>query len=186
MTRTRTTRRPQAASATGRASTTRNGHPSGDRSSAAASVARELTERERRFVAAYMGPAAGNAAEAARLAGYARASAKVTGTRLLARPHVRAAIEAQRAQDEAAGTATRQDRQRFWTATMLDPNVSMRDRLKASELLARSEGDFIERRETDMRVQAPVKVVHVFVDSPEQLQSADVQTARPLPRQPSR
>lgn len=66
-----------------------------------------------------------------------------------------------RQEDEHAGAATRQDRQRFCTAIMRDDKIPMRDRLKASELLGRSEGDFIERRESEVRLQGPVKIVHV-------------------------
>ncbi len=40
--------------------------------------------------------------------------------------------------------ANRQRRQEFWTKTMDDESESMRDRLKASELLAKSEADFAE------------------------------------------
>ena len=44
--------------------------------------------------------------------------------------------------------ATREDRQAFWTKTMQGkgkPAPTMTDRLKASELLGRSEADFIDR-----------------------------------------
>ncbi len=52
-----------------------------------------LTERERRFVEAYMGAAAGNATEAAKLAGYSVKSARRIGTRLSSKVHIRAAME---------------------------------------------------------------------------------------------
>lgn len=49
--------------------------------------------------------------------------------------------------------ATRHERQQFWTNVLQDKlpgvEVALRDRLKASELLARSEGDFIERRKLE-------------------------------------
>jgi len=41
--------------------------------------------------------------------------------------------------------ATREQRQLFWTNTMVDPEASMSDRLRASELLGRSNGDFTEK-----------------------------------------
>ena len=37
--------------------------------------------------------------------------------------------------------------QEFWTTVFSDDNEDMKERLKASELLARSKGGFIERRE---------------------------------------
>jgi len=41
--------------------------------------------------------------------------------------------------------ATRQERQQFWTHVMMDEDVKMEHRLRASELLGRSEGDFIDK-----------------------------------------
>ena len=41
--------------------------------------------------------------------------------------------------------ATREQRQLFWTNTMVDPDASMSDRLRASELLGRSNADFTEK-----------------------------------------
>lgn len=52
----------------------------------------KLTEKERRFVRAYIGEAAGNGAKAAVLAGYAKNSAKVTASRLLTKANIRAAL----------------------------------------------------------------------------------------------
>jgi hypothetical protein len=46
--------------------------------------------------------------------------------------------------EERERIATRQDRQRFWTRTMGNKDVSMSDRLRASELLGKSEADFID------------------------------------------
>jgi phage terminase small subunit len=106
-----------------------------------------LSERERRFVEAYMGQAAGNGTEAARLAGY-KGSPQVLGvqsTRLLKKASVLLAI-AERVQDDPT-VATRLDRQLFWTTTMQDAQVPWKDRLKASELLGKSQADFVEKHE---------------------------------------
>lgn len=111
-----------------------------------------LTERERRFVTFYMGEAAGNATKAARLAGYSAKTARKQGSRLLrTKGHIRAAID-QAAKDDPA-VWTREDRQRFWTAIAAGTdgfgNAELRDRLKASELLGRSQADFVDRHEVD-------------------------------------
>lgn len=110
-----------------------------------------LTEKQRRFVEAYMGEAAGNATEAAALAGYVgdRNTVSSVGVENLRKPAIRAAIEGLTEADPLV--ATRFDRQRFWSRVMagseLDGSkpVQMKDRLRASELLARTQGDFIER-----------------------------------------
>lgn len=51
----------------------------------------DLTAKERLFVVAYLGEAKGNAAKAARIAGYK--DTRVTPTRLLAKASIKAAIE---------------------------------------------------------------------------------------------
>jgi phage terminase small subunit len=53
-----------------------------------------LSDRQRMFVYAYIGEAAGNATQAALTAGYSKAGAAVQGHRLLRNPKVRARIDA--------------------------------------------------------------------------------------------
>lgn len=113
----------------------------------------ELTEKQRRFVEAYMGKAAGNATKAARIAGYSGDDITLAsvGYENLRKPQIHAAINARTESDPLV--ATRFDRQRFWTRVMLgkefvgDEAPAMKDRLKASELLGRSQLDFVERVE---------------------------------------
>jgi phage terminase small subunit len=106
-----------------------------------------LTERERRFVEAFMGFAHGNGTEAARMAGYKGTPAVlgVQSTRLLRKASVQAAIHERGSNDPAV--SDREDRQRFFTRTMHDDGVSMKDRLKAAELLCKTQGDFVKRIE---------------------------------------
>jgi phage terminase small subunit len=108
-----------------------------------------LNERERRFVEAYMGAAAGNATKAARLAGYSTNTADKHASRLLRKVGIQQAID-QRAKTDPA-VWTREDRLRFWTAVASGragfAKASLRDRLKASELLGKSQADFVERVE---------------------------------------
>ena len=103
-----------------------------------------MTERERRFVECYMGKAAGNGTKAALLAGYSPATARKQASRLLTKGNILSAIEERGKSDEL--TWSREQRQAFWTRIASDERVEIRDRLKASELLARSQGDFIEKR----------------------------------------
>lgn len=102
----------------------------------------------------------GNGVEAARAAGY-RGDAKVlavTASRLLADAKVADAIArrnavvqkvVEQARTEAVAAAgriaTRAERQAFWTEVMADGSQRMNDRLKAAELLGKSEADFVER-----------------------------------------
>ncbi len=89
----------------------------------------------------------GNATRAAIAAGYSERWAASNIDKILKNTEIRAAIN-DREQARIDGfIATREERQRFWTRIMRDENADMKDRLRASEVLGRSEGDFIERVE---------------------------------------
>lgn len=106
------------------------------------------TERQRKFCEAFSANG-GNAFAAAREAGYAKP--KQEGRRLLENAGIASAIEALRQATTNAAIATREERQAFWTEVMKSTNEAMRDRLKASDLLGRSQADFIERVESTHR-----------------------------------
>lgn len=108
-----------------------------------------LTERERRFIEAYMGKAAGNGTKAAILAGYSPKTAAQQAHENLRKPKIAAAVQQRVAADP--DVANRERRQRFWTAVMDDVTVSWRDRLRASELLGRTQGDLAERHQVEHR-----------------------------------
>jgi phage terminase small subunit len=107
----------------------------------------KLTEQNRKFVEHFM--ATGNATQAAIAAGYSRRSASQIAYQLLRKLQIQQAI-AQRTQRDPA-VWTREQRQRFWTTVASGAGTfakaSLRDRLKASELLGRSQADFVERVE---------------------------------------
>jgi hypothetical protein len=46
---------------------------------------------------------------------------------------------------------------------MWDENAEMKDRLKASELLGKSEGDFLERTEITGKDGSPLQAPHIIV-----------------------
>jgi phage terminase small subunit len=113
-------------------------------------MARELTTRQRAFVEAYDG----NGTQAARVAGYSGSdnTLSVTASELLRNPRIVEAIREREASRRphspvALVIATRQERQAFWTKVMNDGEAELSARLKASELLGKSEGDFLERLE---------------------------------------
>ena len=104
-----------------------------------------LNARQQRFVDAYNG----NATEAARKAGYTGKDQTlyVTASELLRNPKVAAAIKSRRDAESSSLIASRQDRQKFWTDVMQDDMADMQARLKASELLGKSEADFVDRHQ---------------------------------------
>lgn len=106
---------------------------------------RKLNARQRKFISLY----AGNATEAARLAGYAGTdtSLAVTGHQLLRKPNIALAIRSREDKQTAKGIMTREQRQAFWTSVAYDVNAKLPDRLRASELLGKSQADFTEKVE---------------------------------------
>jgi len=102
-----------------------------------------LNARQRAFVEAYCG----NATEAAITAGYSAKYAGRNADKLLKNTKIQEALKEREDKRLTSLIATREERQRFWTSMMRDEARKEADRLKASELLAKSEGDFLERRE---------------------------------------
>jgi phage terminase small subunit len=105
----------------------------------------KLTTKQRKFVRLYCG----NATEAARLAGYYgddNALAQI-GHENLRKPYIAEAIQKRETEEMTPLIASRQDRQEFWTEVADNPILEMSERLRASELLAKSEGDFLTRVE---------------------------------------
>lgn len=98
----------------------------------------KLTNKQQKFVEAYFG----NATEAARIAGYAHPMQ--AGERVLRNVEIQKAIKDREKPERNARIASREDRQEFWTDTMLNPEQSMKDRLRASELLGKAGADFID------------------------------------------
>lgn len=103
-------------------------------------MAYQLTDRQQKFIACY----AGNATEAAEMAGYS--AAERAGVRNMKDVRICQAIEERRAKELTPQIASRQERQKFWTDTMRDTAEDIRNRLKAAELLGKSEADFTENR----------------------------------------
>lgn len=123
----------------------------------------KLHPKQQKFVDAYDG----NAHQAALAAGYSPKTAQVQASRLLTNVKVIAAIKAREEKPRARRIATREDRQAFWTNVMngnerdiaakdgekIEIDVQMKDRLKAAELLGRSEADFTDKIQADMNVK---------------------------------
>jgi len=100
-----------------------------------------------------MGEAAGNATQAARLAGYKgnENTLRVIGGQNLLKLAVTKSIEKLQKSDPLV--MNRKERREFWTRMALDPEVENAVRIRASELLAKASGDFIERHLVDSVVQ---------------------------------
>jgi phage terminase small subunit len=115
-----------------------------------------LTARQSKFVKVF----AGNATEAARLAGYTGndVTLAAVGFENLRKPHIRAAIDQRTKAEISPLVAARKERQEFWTEVMRSNKDEMAYRLQASALLGKSEGDFLERHQFEG--------AHIFVIDP--------------------
>lgn len=118
-----------------------------------------LLPMQRLFVYYLMGEAEGNLTKAAELCGYQ--NAPVAGCRLYRDPRVVAMIDDWFEQHEAVATA--RERQAWWTSVMRSPAYEMKDRLKASALLARVAGDMVEREPV---VAIPTHVTFIINQAP--------------------
>lgn len=120
----------------------------------------KLTPKQQRFVELYVVDP--NATKAAREAGYSAKTSEVQGCRLLKNVQVAKAIEAARAATARATIADAVERREFWTLTLRDKGADMKDRLRASELLGKADGDFVEI--TENREPAKLRIVKVLFD----------------------
>ena len=99
-----------------------------------------MNDRQRKFAEYYA--ATGNASTAAAEAGYSSRSARQQGQRLLSNASVLEYLRALQDEQQTDRIATLADVKAYWSRVMRDPSQRTGDRLKASELLARSAGVF--------------------------------------------
>ncbi|MGA2322462.1 MAG: hypothetical protein ABSG22_01275 [Sedimentisphaerales bacterium] len=100
-------------------------------------ITRELTLKQQKFVDCFDG----NIKEAAEKSGLSYRYCRG----LVAKKHILEAIRNRQDTEIRPKTiSTRQERQSFWTEIMRNKAAMMRDRLKSSELLGKSEADFTE------------------------------------------
>ena len=107
--------------------------------------------RQLKFIEAYTG----NGADAARLAGYKGDDKTLASVayKLLTNTDIKRAIQERVAKQTDSLIATKEERQRFWTEFMRSPALEPKDRMKASELLGRSQADFMEKVEVSGKLE---------------------------------
>lgn len=103
----------------------------------------KLTEKQKKFIDYYI--QTGNATESCRLAGYKGNNLDRIGYENLRKLEI--FIKPRINELDLKRTASLEDIFKFWTNTMNNKEVKTNDRLKASELLAKSQGAFIEKVE---------------------------------------
>ncbi len=86
--------------------------------------------------------------------GYSDSCARQTAQRLMSIDYIKEGIAKKMEEIKAENIANRKQRQNFWTRVMTNPDDKMTDRLRASELLGKSEADFTENY-TDKTADQP-------------------------------
>lgn len=107
----------------------------------------KLKEQHIKFADYYI--ETGNATESYKRAGYRAKgnSAEVNANRLLSNAKVQQYIKERNKQLESDRVADMEEVKQFWTNTMRDEEIDYKDRLKASEYIAKTNAAFIEKRE---------------------------------------
>ena len=101
-----------------------------------------LNERQKLFCEYYLGECKGNIYQSALKAGYSKQYASGKAYMLLRRPMIQEYVQELSAKTRGQHIATIEEIKSFWSAVMNDPAARMSDRLKASEYLAKCEGEF--------------------------------------------
>lgn len=124
----------------------------------------KLTTKQQLFVAAY----SGNATEAAIKAGYSPKTARQLGAQLLSNINIQKHLQAKTAKKVKKLIATREERQQFWTDIMRNKKATLSDRMKASDLLGRSEADFTDKtlgeHNFNVKMMPKIKITRVEED----------------------
>lgn len=111
------------------------------------SFPKKLTPKERRFVTAYIGEAAGNGTKAAILAGYAKKSAAVTASQLLRKPNIAAELTKVVALTEQSTVANAAERRELLTRMARDIEAHPLARLKAVDIHNKMDGLYVQKHD---------------------------------------
>lgn len=107
-----------------------------------------VTDKQQAFIDSFDGNLKESAKKAGISYGYAR--------NLMTKSDIQAAIKSrQETEIRPARIADRAARQAFWSDVMNNEDVKMSDRLRASELLAKSEQDFVEKVDLNCKTEVP-------------------------------
>lgn len=115
----------------------------------------KLTPKQQKFADYYI--ASGNATESFKKAGYKNyKSSGVEANKTLNNPNVQKYILEKNKSIESERIADMIEVRQFWSDTMRDAKVERKDRLKASEYIAKTNGAFLDKVEVTEK--------HIIVD----------------------
>lgn len=101
-----------------------------------------MNERQKRFCEFYVGECVGNVVQSALKAGYAETYAYHKAYKLLENVEIKNYIKELSANDTQKRIASAEDIQAFWSDILNNTEEQTKNRLRASELLAKAKGLF--------------------------------------------
>ena len=116
-----------------------------------------MNPRQKKFADEYI--IGKNATEAAIKAGYSKKWAGTNADKLLKNTNVQKYIKKRDVELERPTIAKMVEVKEFWTTTMRNPNVEMKDRLKSSENLAKASGEFMEKVERSGNIGTTINII---------------------------
>ncbi|KGN00324.1 terminase small subunit [Clostridium botulinum] len=116
----------------------------------------KLTPKQKAFADYYI--QLGNATEAAIKAGYSKRTARFIGNENLTKPYIKDYIEERNKTIESKRIADMKEVKEFWTNVLRDEEVETKDRLKASEYIAKTSGAFLDKVEHSGNVSNEVNI----------------------------
>ena len=134
-------------------------------------MARKLTPKQKLFCDYYI--ETGNATEAALKAGYSSKTARSIGAENLTKPYIKEAIKIRNKEIESKRIANMKEVKEFWTALLRNTAVEPRDRLKASEYIAKTNGAFLDKVEHSGTVKMDNPLSGLTTDELRQLIAED-------------
>jgi len=115
-----------------------------------------LTVKQKKFCDYYI--QTGNATESAIKAGYSKKTATETGYENLRKPHLAEYIAQRNKVLESDRIADMEEVKAFWTNTLRNEDNDYKDRLKASEYIAKTNGAFLDKVEQSGGLDIDIKV----------------------------
>jgi len=115
-----------------------------------------MTEKQKRFCDYYIQNP--NATWAAKMAGYSPKTAYKIGIENLSKPVIKEYIAKRNKQLESERIADIEEVREFWSKVLRDEGLEMKDRIKVSELIAKSHGAFLEKVDVNANVETEINV----------------------------
>jgi phage terminase small subunit len=112
-------------------------------------MADKLTAKQKKFADEYI--KTGNAELSAKLAGYSKNTARGHAHKLLQNVAIRLYIEKRNQKIEKSTIANMVEVKEFWSNVFRDKEADMKDRLKATEYIAKTNAAFIDKNEIEIK-----------------------------------